>query len=104
MEISLKILKKEYQIFPQSIKWMIDNTSALGAIRKGRSRVYALNRVISEIRDMIPPTTTTKFEYVPSSLNMADDPSRGRGEMKCTGRNLANITASHKPSTSTFPN
>jgi len=102
VEISLKILKKEYQTFPQSIKWMIDNTSALGAIRKGRSRTFALNRVISEIRDMIPPTTTTKFEYVPSSLNMADDPSRGKGEMKCRGRDQASITASLKHSTSTL--
>ena len=40
--------------------------------------MFELNRVISNIREQIPQTASIKFEYVPSSLNWADAPSRGK--------------------------
>ena len=78
VEESVHALYRLFPKFPSAVTWKIDNTSALGATRKGRSKVFELNRVIANIREQIPQGTTTKFEYVPSSLNWADAPSRGR--------------------------
>ena len=78
VEESVKIIYEIFPKFPAAVTWRVDNTSALGATKKGRSRVFEMNRVIAEIREQIPETTTTRFEYVPSSLNWADGPSRGK--------------------------
>ena len=75
---SVRILYDIFPKFPAAVTWRVDNTSALGATRKGRSKIFEMNRVIAEIREQIPSSTTMKFEYVPSSLNYADAPSRGR--------------------------
>ena len=78
VEESVHALYRLFDDFPTAVTWKIDNTSALGATRKGRSKVFELNKVIANIREQIPRTTTTRFEYVPSSLNWADAPSRGK--------------------------
>ena len=78
VEESVHALYRLFPKFPDAVTWRIDSTSALGATRKGRSKVYELNKVIANIREQIPQETTIHFEYVPSSLNWADAPSRGK--------------------------
>ena len=75
---SVKILYDIFPKFPAAVTWRVDNTSALGATKKGRSKIFEMNKVIADIREQIPGSTTMKFEYIPSSMNYADAPSRGR--------------------------
>ncbi len=52
----------------------VDNTSVLGALRKGRSRAFFLNRRVGEILARF--SNVVALEYVPSRFNLADKPSR----------------------------
>ena len=71
---SIDIVRELFSPFPSVISWYIDNTSALGAIRKGRSPAFALNKVIAEARNSIPSTTTFTISYIPSHLNLQTSP------------------------------
>ena len=57
---------------------MIDNTSVLGAVRKGRSSANDVHKIITRISDLCVQFGITKHLFwVPSAMNMSDLPSRG---------------------------
>lgn len=61
----------------QRVLSLIDNTSALGAVAKGRSSSYRLNKVCRKIAGVLLNAHLTPLcHWVPSSLNLADTPSR----------------------------
>ena len=61
------------------VVFFIDNQSALGALKKGRSSVSDLNAVVGLVhRELRRLGIEATFLRVPSKLNIADWPSRGR--------------------------
>ena len=57
----------------------IDNTTVLGAIRKGRSSADDVHKIITSISDLcFRLNITAHVFWVPSAMNIADDPSRGK--------------------------
>ena len=61
------------------VDFVIDNTSAIGALKKGYSRSLSLNRIVSRVKEYsdtkrIEPGNIT---YVRSAMNVADGVSRG---------------------------
>ena len=75
---SVDIIKESNNEFPESIKWFVDNTSTMGAVRRERSRSFELNQEIARIKEIIPRSTTATFQYVSTDENPADAPSRGK--------------------------
>ena len=59
----------------------IDNTSVIGALRKGYSPSFRMNSRVTEALDALHDRegATFAFEYVPSKDNLADFPSRNPG-------------------------
>lgn len=57
----------------------VDNQSALGALRKGSSSSWDMQALVEIFWSQVASTCTQVFfRYVPSKLNIADWPSRGR--------------------------
>ena len=57
---------------------LIDNTSVLGATRKGRSSADDVHEIVTAISDLCFEINVTKHLFwVPSAMNIADAPSRG---------------------------
>ena len=77
VKISIDIIRSEFHTFPRAISFFIDNTSVLGALRRGRSPAFLLNQIVCQVKDLIPSSTHISFAYIPSSQNPADAPSRG---------------------------
>lgn len=56
---------------------MVDNTSTLGAIAKGRSSSWAMNITCRKIAHALLASDITQLSHwIPSALNLADGPSR----------------------------
>lgn len=55
----------------------VDNTSVLGAVNKGRSPSYRLNKLVELIAKAVVGLRSATFEYVKSANNAADGLSRG---------------------------
>src|SRR5262249_30003247 len=75
---SARILRELFDPLPLAVRWCVDNLSALGSLRRGRSRSFALNEIVTLAREMLPSWLRAEFCFVPSKLNPADGPSRGR--------------------------
>ena len=57
----------------------IDNQSALGALKKGRSECADIHKIVNVFVDLLEfLSVRPTFFYVPSSLDIADFPSRGK--------------------------
>ena len=71
----------------------IDNSSILHGVRKGYSAVYNINERIKEVHNILRDITC-KFTvcYVPSAMNLADDPSR-RPHVYATGSEKAQLSS-----------
>lgn len=57
----------------------VDNTSAISWAKKGRSSSFIANSVIGEMRELFNVCQRVRLrsiQYVPSALNLADEPSR----------------------------
>lgn len=73
---------------------LIDNQSALGAVKKGRSQVPDINEIVFLVRDLCNPCSSPPaFRWVPSELNWADAPSRG--EPPAAGTRVEPVTRWH---------
>ena len=58
--------------------FFVDNTSALGALRKGSSRSADVHALVEEVWRLAGSNDISLFfKWVPSKLNLADPPSRG---------------------------
>ena len=75
---TLHILHTLFSPLPSPIVWFIDNTSCLGALRKGRSRSFCLNSLVTSVKRLIPLNVEIRFDFVPTRHNLADGPSRAR--------------------------
>lgn len=73
------------------VRVWVDNTSLLGAIAKGHSRSFLLNVVVlhiqEEMRHLHARKVTVEFDYVHTSANFADGPSRGKSSAKLLSGN-----------------
>jgi hypothetical protein len=69
-----------HQIRGCSIELHIDNTSCLAAVRRGYSRIQAINRVAGSINDAVKVWNIhiESTHYVHTSKNVSDGRSRGR--------------------------
>ena len=57
----------------------VDNQSILGALKKGRSKASDIHNIVQNITDALEDIHCRPFFFwVPSSLNVADIPSRGK--------------------------
>ena len=78
MAVLIAILTFKKDIGQSELLVMIDNTSVLGAARKGRSSANDVHKIITKISDLCLDFGITKHLFwVPSAMNMADLPSRG---------------------------
>ena len=58
--------------------FFVDNQSVLGALRRGRSRAEDIHQIICWTIDRVVQLSVMPyFLWVPSSMNLADPPSRG---------------------------
>ena len=67
------------QLFGTSVIFFVDNQSALAALKKVGSRVADAHSMVGLFWDVLVPAmqpASVHFYYVPSSLNLADAPSR----------------------------
>jgi len=72
---SIKFFRK--QLEGKVVRLFIDNTSLIGAIGKGYSKSFELNgELLDLIREMEASGAKFIVQYVESSLNLADRPSR----------------------------
>lgn len=60
-----------------SLAILVDNTSMAGAVRRGLSPSYDLNKEIAEILKQLPQTVAVRVGVLASAENPADAPSRG---------------------------
>jgi len=61
-----------------AVKFFVDNRSVLGSLRKGRSKVEDLNSLVLLTIDKTAHIELCLFSWIPSALNIADLPSRGK--------------------------
>ena len=74
--IALNRFKRE--LAQNDLVLLIDNTSVLGSVRKGRSSADDVHKIITAISDLCFELNITKHIFwVPSAMNISDGPSRG---------------------------
>ena len=72
------ILTWKHLLVGKPVLVFIDNTSVLGAVRKGRSRASDVHTIVSMLLSVLEEAQVKVHAFwVPSSLNVADVPSRG---------------------------
>ena len=95
MAVLIAIFTFKKYIGQSELLVMIDNSSVLGAARKGRSSANDVHKIITKISDLCLEFGITKHLFwVPSAMNMADLPSRGGDpvgfvRVKCIQRQIA---------------
>jgi hypothetical protein len=62
----------------KDMRLVVDNSSTLGAVRKGRSPAHHLNREIARIQTALISVASWDVVWIPSEENPADEPSRSR--------------------------
>jgi hypothetical protein len=74
------------------VKILVDNTTVMATTRKTRSNNFNINRYISEV---LQNFNVSAIEYIPSSLNPADNLSRGQEFLSPTDWQLLVKATSH---------
>jgi len=83
IQLELLAVTVALKLFSQSlrgaaVRFFIDNRSVLGSLRKGRSKVEDLNSLVLLTIDKTAHIDLCLFSWIPSKLNVADVPSRGK--------------------------
>ena len=96
----MRALRNALSVFQEQVSHrplllLLDNTSAVYALRKGGAKAYRLNEELSCVQDLLHDTCV-RVAYIESHLNPADFPSRGKGrtlqlpcDFRALGRRLA---------------
>jgi len=69
-------LLTELDPVPASVAIRVDNTTALHAFTKGRSRSFLINQLVQITAHILPLSTAAHVSYIESSLNPADPLTR----------------------------
>jgi hypothetical protein len=76
--LHLALHKFASTIADRDVRIVIDNASALGALRKGKSPAYVLNSEVQRIRALLGGASGWDVDWICSAGNPADEPSRLR--------------------------
>jgi hypothetical protein len=76
-----------------------DNTSAIASMHKMLPQAEQLAAATNKLKRLIPESSTIKVEYISTSANPADEPSRGKAvvpeKLLAWGRSVGRVARSH---------